>query len=305
MQLEVETLNILADVAEAAAREAGALIASYSQKEVAVQHKSGSDSLATQVVTEVDELSQAIVLKHLSPTFEAYGLALLTEEREDDGSRLAEDYFWCIDPLDGTLPFTQQKPGYAVSIALIRHDGKPMLGVVFDPVVGTLYRAVAGQGIMRDGRAWEARTMSDDRSQQCLRFYCDCTFETQSNREEMVARMEAFAVQFGFSGLDVVIGGGAVMNACSVLECPPACYFKLPKMKAGGGSIWDFAATACLFQEAGGAVATDFAGGALDLNRMDSTFMNHQGVCFASNSELQAGLAAFFYGAPDRGSRLG
>lgn len=51
MQLEVETLNILADVAEAAAREAGALIASYSQKEVAVQHKSGSDSLATQVVT--------------------------------------------------------------------------------------------------------------------------------------------------------------------------------------------------------------------------------------------------------------
>lgn len=294
MQLEVETLNLLAEVAEAAAREAGALIASYSHKEVAVQHKSGSDSLATQVVTEVDELSQAIVLKHLSPTFETYGLALLTEEREDDGSRFKHDYFWCIDPLDGTLPFTQQKPGYAVSIALIGHDGKPVIGVVFDPVGGTLYRAVAGQGIMRNGCAWEAPVVDADRSEQCLRFYCDCTFETQPNRDEMVARMEAFAAQFGFRELDVVIGGGAVMNACSVLECPPACYFKLPKMKAGGGSIWDFAATACLFQEAGGAVATDFAGGALDLNRVDSTFMNHQGVCFASNSELQAGLAAFF-----------
>jgi len=40
---------------------------------------------------------------------------------------------------------------------------------------------------------------------------------------------------------------------------------------------WDFAATACIYQELG-LPATDFEGGKLDLNRQGSTFMNHQGV---------------------------
>ena len=71
------------------------------------------------------------------------------------------------------------------------------------------------------------------------------------------------------------------MNACSVLENFPACYFKFPKSKNGGGSIWDFAATTCIYQELG-LPATNFEGGKLDLNRKDSTFMNHQGVFYAN-----------------------
>ena len=46
-----------------------------------------------------------------------YALALLTEESADDGSQFCQDYFWCIDPLDGTLPFIRGLPGYAVSIS--------------------------------------------------------------------------------------------------------------------------------------------------------------------------------------------
>ena len=37
-------------------------------------------------------------------------------------------------------------------------------------------------------------------------------------------------------------------------------------------SIWDFAATACIFQELGLPV-TNFEGGRLDMNRKDGTFM--------------------------------
>ena len=74
------------------------------------------------------------------------------------------------------------------------------------------------------------------------------------------------------------------MNACGVLTTPPACYFKQPK-PSGGGSLWDFAATACLFAEAG-AIATDVHGGPLDLNRADSTFLNHRGVLFATDETL-------------------
>ena len=75
------------------------------------------------------------------------------------------------------------------------------------------------------------------------------------------------------------------MNACWVLEHAPACYFKFPKPQEGGGSFWDYAATACLFHELG-AVATDMHGNPLDLNRRDSTFMNHRGILFATSEEI-------------------
>jgi len=74
------------------------------------------------------------------------------------------------------------------------------------------------------------------------------------------------------------------MNACGVLMNAPACYFKITG-PSGGGSLWDFAATACLTQEVG-AVATDIRGRPLDLNRADSAFLNHRGVLFATDHAL-------------------
>ena len=64
-----------------------------------------------------------------------------------------------------------------------------------------------------------------------------------------------------------------------------SCYVKLPKSEEGGGSIWDFAATACIVGEAGG-WASNIHGQALELNRRESTFMNHQGVIYASNERI-------------------
>ena len=156
MQLDSQQLNTLADVAGEAALQAGALIRTFTAGEVEVFRKEGGDSLASQVVTEVDERSQAVILEHLESTIVSYDLALLTEELTDDGSRFEKDYFWCIDPLDGTLPFTQGKPGYAVAIALVRRDGVPMIGVVYDPVLDRLYRAVSGQGLRINGQAYQA-----------------------------------------------------------------------------------------------------------------------------------------------------
>jgi fructose-1,6-bisphosphatase/inositol monophosphatase family enzyme len=284
MQLDRTELSLLADAACEAARAGGGLIARYRERDVSVRHKAGADSLAAQVVTEVDELSQSLILKHLQQTVDRYDLALLTEELEDDGSRHAKDAFWCIDPMDGTLPFTQGIPGYSVSIALVARDGRPLIGVVYDPLQSKLYRAVHGQGMTINGVAWKSPP-PQRRLPESLRLYCDCTFALHPDRQVIVAQMQRVAEELGYAGLSLESGGGGVLNACWVLEHPPACYLKQPKIQTGGGSLWDFAATACLFQEAG-AYAHDFGGDALDLNRADSTYMNHRGVLFASHLDL-------------------
>lgn len=293
MRLDNSVLYDLREVAVDAAREAGALISHYSALDFKVERKEGCESLATQVVTEVDERAQETILKHLVPTLARYELALLTEESPDDGSRFEQDYFWCIDPLDGTLPFTQRKPGYAVSIGLIAKTGEPVLAVVYDPVRELLYDAVAGQGVRRNQEPFVAALPSHPVGDSVLRICCDCSFDAHPQRARIEQGVAQVAHRLGYRDHLLEIGGGAVMNACRVFEAPPACYFKEPKMKAGGGSIWDFAATALLLTEFS-YVVTDFSGEALDLNRADSSYMNHRGVCYASDPSIQEALHAVF-----------
>lgn len=279
MKLSTSDLIALADIAISAATEAGQMIAGSRPDEV--QHKAGTDSLASRVVTEIDRRSEDIILDTLTPTLERFDLGLLTEERDDDRGRLSTDHFWCIDPLDGTLPFIEGSPGYAVSIALVDRDGTPSIGVIYDPVEATILHAISGAGAFRDRHPWPAEPLPRG---EVLSVFADRSFLTMDDHDVVAESLGQIARDMDLTGLQLHATSGAVMNACGVLASPSACYFKHPG-PTGGGSLWDFAATACLFNELG-AVATDIHGGPLDLNRADSTNMNHRGVLFATDEAL-------------------
>lgn len=276
-------LNDLCNTAIEAAKQAGALINSYVHKNVAVQNKEAADSLASQVVTEVDIKAQNSILEVLAPTIEKYDLALLTEESVDDKSRFEKDYFWCIDPMDGTLAFTEKTPGYAVSIALVAKSGESQLGVVFDPVTNTLYHAVKDQGAFKNQKLWQTNLSPDNK--HSFNLYIDRSFVQHKNYDTIMANIQKCVAELGFVELNVEKLAGAVLNACWVIDKAPGCYFKIPKPQSGGGSLWDFAATACIASETG-AYGKSLDGSPLDLNRPDSTFMNHKGALFASNQNI-------------------
>ncbi|MCP3848965.1 MAG: inositol monophosphatase, partial [Gammaproteobacteria bacterium] len=270
----------------------GHIIAEHSKRPTSVQRKQGGNTLASQVITEVDLLSQAIILKTLLPTCKNFDLALLTEEASDDKMRLEKDYFWCIDPLDGTLPFIDKTSGYAVSIALVSRSGKSLIGIIYDPFEQTLYHAVRGMGAFRNKKKWALKHGSHIKK-EVLTIVSDRSFLQQKNYTRTIQSLELIATTLGFSGLKQISHGGAAMNACWVLENSPACYFKFPKKENGGGSLWDYAATSCLFDEIG-AVASHINGKSLELNRQDSTFMNHQGILYTSHQEIAANIQALF-----------
>lgn len=273
-------LGELTKLAVKAAVEAGELIRSYQDREVEVLHKEGGDTYASQVVTEVDRKAQDAILRVLQPCCEALDLAVLTEESEDDRSRFEKDYFWCIDPMDGTLPFIRREPGYSVSIGLVAHDGSPQIGVVYDPVHDVLWQATKGQGVRRNGEPWTLDSTGDE-----LTFTYDRSFTDRPEREFVLRELEGYAQSLGLKGLVATQFGGAVINACHALEAAPGCHFKFAKPQEGGGSLWDYAATACLYEEAG-AVVSDVHGEPLELNRPDSTFMNHRGAVYATDVYL-------------------
>jgi len=292
MKLSTSDLSELADLAILAASQAGQMIARSRPREIQykdMQATARDKSLASQVMTEIDRHSEDIILGILTPTLERFELGLLTEEQDDDGGRLTNDYFWCIDPLDGTLPFIEGSHGYAVSIALVGSDGTPVIGVVFDPVEATVLHAISEVGAFRNHRPWPTgkRPWGD-----VLSVFADRSFLVSDDHDVVVDALGQIARDMGLAGLRLHATSGAVMNACGVLANPPACYVKYPRpTNGGGGSLWDFAATACLFYEVG-AVATDIHGGPLDLNRADSSYMNHRGVLFATDEVLAQRIRA-------------
>jgi len=275
MKLSQIDRYFLSQCAISAACQAGYLIRQHvramSSKQVGYQLKQGQGSIASRIVTKVDLLAQEALLNVLSESSKHYDLALLTEELPDDKSRLDKDYFWCIDPLDGTLYFSESISGYSVSIALVSKNGESILGVIYDPHNEKLY--VSHQ--------YQAQTPSTQPKDELI-LICDRHFLQHTQYDEITEKLSKIFAKQGFHSIKVLPKGGAVINAMSVLEYTSACYFKLPKQEKGGGCLWDYAASASFFNT-GTAIVTDMKGDKLNLNSSASVYMNHCGVVFASN----------------------
>ena len=96
-------------------------------------------------VTLADQKAEILIekaLKEITPEVIIVGEEAASEGYRPDLSN--EEYFWLVDPLDGTKEFISGSGDYTVNIALI-HKNVSVLGVVYAPVHGDLY-AAHGEG---------------------------------------------------------------------------------------------------------------------------------------------------------------
>ena len=139
----------LVDVAEAAARAAGAVLARF-----AARRQAGGDlglrdkGSARDLVTDADVAAQAAVAEVLAARRPADGV-LGEEQPEQPGS---SGLRWLVDPLDGTTNFVYGRPDWCVSVACEDTSaGELIAGAVFEPTRGQLWLAGLGLGAWRDG----------------------------------------------------------------------------------------------------------------------------------------------------------
>jgi myo-inositol-1(or 4)-monophosphatase len=98
----------------------------------------------TSLQTEADLLAEKAIIELLQAAFPDHAI-----ESEEQGllPHATSPYRWKIDPLDGTENFVQGLPYFSSTLTFYDHD-QPLLAVVYDPVMETLYTAE------RDGGAW-------------------------------------------------------------------------------------------------------------------------------------------------------
>lgn len=128
--IRVSEIKPFADVAEAAARRGGEVLADWSDR-FTVSEKSRAN-----LVTEADFASQDAIHRLIKDSFPDHGFL----GEEDLAENRSSEFCWVIDPLDGTSNYVHGFPYYCVSIALER-NGEPIVGVIYDPNRNELFRA--------------------------------------------------------------------------------------------------------------------------------------------------------------------
>jgi Archaeal fructose-1,6-bisphosphatase and related enzymes of inositol monophosphatase family len=110
-------------------------------------------SLVTQADVETDHWLSAAIHER----YPAHGI--LSEEQ--DTVFRGQEWCWVIDPIDGTTNFAQGFPVWGVLVALL-HQGQPVLGVAYFPLLGEQYYALRGQGAWLNERPIQPAALRTD-----------------------------------------------------------------------------------------------------------------------------------------------
>ncbi|WP_222706207.1 3'(2'),5'-bisphosphate nucleotidase CysQ [Mesonia sp. K4-1] len=99
------------------------------------------------------ELNQADLKAHraIENKLADTGFPILSEDGKEISYAERKDweYYWLIDPLDGTKEFLKKNDEFTVNIALMHHN-EPILGVIFSPVLDKLYFGGKEMGAFMD-----------------------------------------------------------------------------------------------------------------------------------------------------------
>lgn len=211
-------------------------------------------------VTEADRKAEEIIeaaLRDILPDVPIVGEEAVAEGRCPDVS--AADYFWLVDPLDGTKEFISGSGDYTVNIALV-HDGLPVLGVVYAPAGEELYAAHGKGTAIR----WSEET-GKEKSIAVRNPPKEGLTVVASRSHGSGEKMDAFLMQYKVRKL---IKRGSSLKICAVAAGKADLY---PRF--GPTCAWDTAAGHAVLSGAGG-VLTNIDGTSLRYEMRNPKFLN-------------------------------
>lgn len=203
-------------------------------------------------LTTTDTLINRLVVETLSKNFPDHGII-----GEEESLKKNSEYQWVCDPLDGTVPFSHGYPLFNFVLVLVR-DGKPVLGIIYDPILDRLFYAEKGQGAFLNKKRIKVST------QQKLDRYSVVEVNARSkykNVQKLVSEKVRYVLNFvSASYASSLVAFGTFTANIYEYENP-----------------WDGAAAKIIVEEAGGKV-TDISGKEQRYDREINGFIASNGL---------------------------
>ena len=172
-------------------------------------------------------------------------IPILSEEKiiEWNKRRFWKKY-WLIDPLDGTKEFINKNDEFTVNIALIE-DNKPMLGIIYVPVLGIIYFAAKDYG------SYKLKTKKNIDDLSLAKKIFTKEKKITDNIKIMGSRSHSSKnfqewINNNLTNYEIIKKGSSI-KFCEIAEGNADIYPRL-----GPTSEWDIAAGHIILEEAGG-----------------------------------------------------
>ena len=196
-------------------------------------------------ITEADLAVNDFLETELKSFRPEYGW--LSEETTDNEVRLAKQYLWVVDPIDGTKAFINAKPEWVVSVAIVR-DSRPILGLIYDPIAEILYFAEQNQGAFSNGVKIEPSQKTNVYNCNILAY--EFHFERMTKRSDYIWPEMNYDIVNSMAMRVVLVASGKFDAMVSFTN----------------KGEWDMAAADIIIHEAGGLI-TDGFGNLLTYNK--------------------------------------
>lgn len=180
-------------------------------------------------LSEADLLSNTIICDSLAK----FNLPILSEENSiiSFEQRKNWEYFFLVDPLDGTKEFIKRNGEFTVNIALI-HKQSPVLGVVYAPALNLMYSAKKGEGAFKNDELLPLALNKD-------------TYKIVASKSHMSDETKDFIDKLEVDKKKELISMGSSLKLCLVASAEADIYPRLaPTME------WDTAAADAIVREA-------------------------------------------------------
>lgn len=191
-------------------------------------------------LTEADMAAHSAITSGLASLLPS--LPILSEEGPITDYEVRRQWrtYWLIDPLDGTREFVKRNGEFSVNIALIE-DQRPILGVVYAPVLDELYFASRENGAYKQRNGDTVEPIQANKT-------ANEPVKVAGSRSHSNSHLGRYLDRLGDHEL---ISMGSSLKACLVAEGKADLYPRL-----GPTSEWDTAAAQCIVEEAGGALTS-------------------------------------------------
>jgi 3'(2'), 5'-bisphosphate nucleotidase len=241
------------------ARIAGAEAMRMQRGELGVEMKPGDEP-----VTLADRRASELIVAGLAESFP--GDPIISEELALAPGAFGAPRFWLVDPIDGTKDFIRGEDGYSVMIGLVC-DGRPVVGVVYQPVIDRLFHGTPEGAVMVGGGETRRLAVSDVAAAADVRLVA-----SKSNR---TSELDSVKRELGIAN-ELNIGSIGV-KLCVIAAGMRDLYVN-PVAKT---KVWDTCAPEAILVPAGGRLS-DLFGNPIDYSRE----LAHRRGLVASNGRV-------------------
>ena len=221
--------NIDLEKIVAIAKEAGDAIMEIYNKDFTINYKDDKSPL-----TQADIKANDIICNALLKLYP--NIPIMSEENKQVNYDIRKDweYYWCIDPLDGTKEFVKKNGEFTVNIALI-YKNTPVLGVVYCPYTNEMYKAKKNEGAFKNGQELPLKINIDIKEKITV---VVSKSHLSKDTQDFIDNLNSKEI--------VQVSKGSSLKLCMVADGSADVYPRLSPTKE-----WDTASADIIVQEAG------------------------------------------------------